>query len=298
MKFGRKFTFDKLIFYSISAICITLGGLACLIPFILILSGSFTAESAIMVKGYNLWPPEFSTEAYELLFKAPKTILTSYVVTICVTAVGTFLGLMFTSMCSFVLYRKDFKWRNGFAFFFFFTTLFGGGLVPWYILIVRYLGWKDTYMVLVVTGLFNVFYIILMRSFMTSSIPISLVESARIDGAGDFRIFIRIMLPLLKPALATIGLFIALAYWNQWYITMLFINKESMYTLQFFLYKLLNSIRFAQLAAAESGIPMPQMPSESFKLAMTVVATGPIIFLYPFVQKYFVSGITIGAVKG
>lgn len=137
----------------------------------------------------------------------------------------------------------------------------------------------------------------MMRNYM-KSVPESVVESARIDGAGDFGIFAKIMLPLCGPALATIGLFIALGYWNQWFDAMLFIDNEDFYPLQYHLYRILNSIQFAAIVAGKAKVPVPEMPKESFKLALTVVTTGPVIFLYPFVQKYFIRGITVGAVKG
>ena len=221
----------------------------------------------------------------------------AYGVTILVTVVGTALGLLLTSMTAYVLYRKDFPWRHAMAFYIFFTTLFSGGLVPWYILMVRYLRLMDNPAVLVLPSLLSVFNILIMRNFM-KSIPDSLVEAAKIDGAGDFKIYRRIILPLSKPSLATVGLFIALHYWNEWYNAMLFLNNERFYPLQYYLYRVLNSMNFAAQAAREANIPLPQMPTESFKLVMTVVATGPILLLYPFLQRYFIKGITIGAVKG
>ena len=203
-------------------------------------------------------------------------------------------------MTAYVLQRKDFKWRNKFSFYFYFTTLFNGGLVPWYILMVKYLGLKDTYLSLLIPPMLSVFNIILMKSYI-GGIPQALTESAKIDGAGDFTIFVKIILPLIKPALATVGLLIALGYWNDWYNSMLFINNENLYSLQYYLYKIVNNIEayktiLAQNSSAVSGAI--EMPSESLKMALTVIVTGPIILVYPFIQKYFVSGVTIGAVKG
>ena len=288
---------DTVTFNIISYIYIGFFAVACLLPFLMILSGSFTAEEAIFKDGYRLIPTRFSLAAYELLFKSPDSLINAYIVTITITLIGTFLGLFFTSMTAYVLYRRDFPWRNQLAFFFFFTTLFSGGLVPWYTLMVRYLQLKDNPIVLVLPGLFSVFYILIMRNFM-KSIPDALVESAKIDGAGDFHMYIRIILPLSIPPLAAIGLFIALNYWNEWFNTMLFIDSRKYFPLQYYLYSLLNSMQFAALAAEKANIPLPQMPSQSYKLVMTVAATGPIIFAYPFVQRYFIKGITIGAVKG
>ena len=203
-------------------------------------------------------------------------------------------------MTAYVLQRKDFMWRNKFSFYFYFTTLFNGGLVPWYILMVKYLGLKDTYLALLIPPMLSVFNIILMKSYI-GGIPQALTESAKIDGAGDFTIFVKIILPLIKPALATVGLLIALGYWNDWYNSMLFINNENLYSLQYYLYKIVNNIEayktiLAQNTSSVSGAI--EMPSESLKMALTVIVTGPIILVYPFIQKYFVSGVTIGAVKG
>ena len=288
---------DLMVFYSVSYVAIAVLGVMCLLPFILIFSGSITAESSIFIDGYRLIPAKISFTGYKMLFKYPESLIRSYMVTIGLAVVGSALGLFLTTMTSYVLLRKDFPWRNGFAFYFFFTTLFSGGLVPWYILMVKYLHIKDNPLALLIPGLMNVFYILIMRNFM-KSIPESVIEASRIDGAGDFGIYAKIVMPLSIPALATIGLFIALNYWNEWYNCLLFIDNENLFTLQYSLYKVLNSVNFAAAIAGKANVPMPEMPSESFKLVITVVATGPIIFLYPFVQKYFIKGITVGAVKG
>jgi len=271
--------------------------IVCLLPFLLVISGSFTPEELIFREGYRLIPSVFSLEAYRNLFMAPEAVFRAYSVTITLTVSGTLLGLFFTSMTGYVLQRKSFKYRNFFAFYFFFTTLFGGGLVPWFILISRYLGMRNTIWALLLPGMLSVFNIILMRTFF-SSIPEALVESAKIDGAGEFTIFYRIMLPVAKPALATIGLFLAVQYWNDWYLAMLFITDERLFPLQYFLYRMMHTMEFANIMAANIGIPVRSIPRESMKLAMTVVATGPIILVYPFVQRFFIKGITIGAVKG
>jgi len=294
---GIKPSKDKIIFSITSYTVITVLAFLCLLPFILIVSGSLTEERAIFRYGFRMIPVVFSTEAYQIIWRAPSSILQAYRTTFFLTTFGGVSGLILVSMTAYVLYRKDFPWRNVFAFYFFFTTLFSGGLVPWYILMIRYLNLRDSFFAMVFPHLLSVFFILIMRSFMRS-IPDSLVEAAKIDGAGDFKIYWRIVLPLSKPALATIGLFIALNYWNEWFNAMLFINDPSMFPLQFYLHRILNSMQFAVIAAREANIPMPRMPTESFQLAMTVVVTGPILLLYPFVQRYFVKGITIGAVKG
>ncbi|WP_342477375.1 carbohydrate ABC transporter permease [Paenibacillus sp. FSL H7-0350] len=289
---------DKMVLSVIGYVTLTVLAIFCIFPFILVISSSLSEESAIIEKGFQIFPTAFSTEAYSLLFKYPAEMLRAYGVTISVTAIGTIVGLFLTSMTAYVLSRRDFKWRSRFSFFFFFTTLFSGGLVPWYLMIINYLHLKDTLLVLILPMMMNVFYIIVMKSFM-SSIPDAITESAKIDGAGDFRIFMQLIVPLSKPALATIGLFIALAYWNDWYNALLFISKSELMPLQYYLYKMLGNMDGMRKAMMASGaVVNTDLPTESLKMAMTIVATGPILLAYPFIQKYFVTGLTIGAVKG
>ncbi|MEK5240418.1 carbohydrate ABC transporter permease [Paenibacillus sp. FSL L8-0470] len=289
---------DRKIFSGIGYVSLIFLAILCIFPFVLVVSSSFTEENKIITEGYQFIPTAFSTEAYSILFKYPEQMIQAYLVTIGVTIIGTLLGLFLTSMTAYALSRKDFKWRNKFSFFFFFTTLFSGGLVPWYLLMVNYLDMKDTLAALVIPMMLNVFYIIVMKSFM-GSIPEAIVESAKIDGAGDFKIYARLILPLSKPALATIGLFLALAYWNDWYNALLFISNENLMPLQYYLYKMLGNMDGMRKAMMGAGaVVTTSIPTESLKMAMTVVATGPILLAYPFVQKYFVQGLTIGAVKG
>lgn len=289
---------DRKIFSGIGYVSLIFLAILCIFPFVLVVSSSFTEENKIITEGYQFIPTAFSTEAYSILFKYPEQMIQAYLVTIAVTIIGTLVGLFLTSMTAYALSRKDFKWRNKFSFFFFFTTLFSGGLVPWYLLMVNYLDMKDTLAALVIPMMLNVFYIIVMKSFM-GSIPEAIVESAKIDGAGDFKIYARLILPLSKPALATIGLFLALAYWNDWYNALLFISNENLMPLQYYLYKMLGNMDGMRKAMMGAGaVVTTSIPTESLKMAMTVVATGPILLAYPFVQKYFVQGLTIGAVKG
>ncbi|TCW35227.1 putative aldouronate transport system permease protein [Thermohydrogenium kirishiense] len=293
----HRYKTDVVIFNIIGYIFITIIMIVCLIPFLLIISGSFTTDEAIHKYGFRLIPKVFSTDAYRLLFESPATIIRAYGVSTMVTVCGTIGGLIVMSMAGYVLQRKDFRYRNNIAFFIYFTTLFQGGLIPWYILITKYLGLKDSYLVLIIPGMANAFNILLIRNFM-KSIPESLIESAKIDGAGDFYIYLRIILPLSKPVLATIALFLALGYWNDWFMASLFIKSEYKYPLQYLLYQTLQSAQYLQQSAAGQYVVLTNLPTESLKMAMAVVATGPIVLVYPFVQKYFVQGITIGAVKG
>ncbi|WP_256975526.1 carbohydrate ABC transporter permease [Paenibacillus sp. MY03] len=289
---------DRILLATIGYILITCLAILCVIPFIFVLSSSLTDENEILMNGYSLIPQVFSLEAYRMIFEYPEEMLRAYGVTITVTVLGTSAGLILTAMTAYALSRKDFKWRNHFAFYFFFTTLFSGGLVPWYLLIVNYLHLKNTLAVLILPTMMNVFYILVMRAFI-SGIPNEINESAKIDGAGDFRIFISLILPLSKPALATIGLFLALGYWNDWYMALLYISEDNLMPLQYYLYRLLGNLEGVRKAMMESGaILTVDIPGENLKMAMTVVACGPILFAYPFIQKYFVKGLTVGAVKG
>ena len=294
---NRKLSSDRRVFNIISVVLLSLLTLFCTLPFWLILSGSFTSQDSILTDGYRLLPKIFSLEAYQFLFKAPEDMLHAYGVTIFVTAVGTFSSMIVTSMAAYVLSSRDFIYRNTVSFFFYFTTVFGGGLVPWYIFNMKYLHFKNNYISLILPTLVNVTYLLILKSYM-ANIPEAVFESARLDGANDWTIYRRIALPLSKAGLATVGLFIALNYWNDWYAAMLYIDDDRMYPLQYYLNDILNKSQGMMNAAARAGIPSAQVPSEPVKLAMTVVATGPIVLLYPFLQKYFVKGVTIGAVKG
>ena len=292
-----KMSKDRKVFFVIGYTLVIVCTLFCLLPFILILSGSLTSQSALLTDGYRLIPKDISTEAYEFIFKVPMDMIRAYGVTILVTVLGTTLSLLITSLASYVLASKSFKYRNIVSFFFYFTTVFGGGLVPWYIFNIKYLHFRNSLISLLLPLMVNATYILILKSYM-KSIPDEVYESARIDGAGDWIIYWRIAMPLSKAGLATVGLFTALNYWNDWYDAMLFIDNPKLYPLQYYLNDILNKSQGMAAAAAQAGIPAAQVPTEPIKLAMTVVAIGPILMLYPFLQKYFVKGVTIGAVKG
>ena len=290
---------DAIALNVVGYVLIGLFALICVIPFYLIIVASFTDESALIRDGYPLLPSivDFSVQSYVLCLKNPVSILMAYGTTFGVTVIGTAIAVFISTMTGYVLSRQDFPWRNKFSFFFFFTTLFNGGLVPSYILCIRYLNFKNNYLALLLPLMFSVWNMIIAKSFM-SGIPSAISESAKMDGASDFTIFIRLILPLSKPLVATLGLFSALAYWNDWYNCMLYITEENMFTLQYYLQRMLGSAEAMRIVAEKSGIALPSIPLEGMKMAMTVIATGPIVLLYPFVQRYFVKGLTIGAVKG
>lgn len=284
-------------FNIIGYIFISLIAFICLVPFIVLVSGSFTAEQTIRMEGLSLLPKDFTLETYEFIFREPIDIIRAYGVTIMITAIGTGVGLIFLTMTAFVISRQDFKYRNVISFYFYFTTLFSGGMVCTYIFYIQYYGLKDSFLAMILPGLTPVFYMLIMRNFV-AGIPSALIESAKIDGAGELRIFFQIVLPLLGSGLATIGLFMALGYWNEWYNAMLYINTEEKYPLQYMLYNMTQKAAALSRIAHLLGIPVENLPATSLKMGMACVATGPIILVYPFVQKYFVKGVTIGSVKG
>ena len=297
MKDGHHLSRDELSVNIVGYILVGLFALVCVIPFYLIIVASFTDEASLIRNGYPLIPTDFSLQSYMLYLKNPVAILKAYGTTIGVTLVGTALAVLIATMTGYVLSRKDFPWRNKFSFFFFFTTLFSGGLVPWYMMCIRYLNFKNSYLGIILPLMFSVWNMIIAKSFM-AGIPSAITESAKIDGANDMTIYVKLILPLSKPLIATLSLFAALAYWNDWYNSMLFITNEDMFMLQYYLQRVLGSAEAMRIVAEKSGIALPTVPLESMKMAMTVIATGPIVLLYPFVQRYFVKGLTIGAVKG
>jgi putative aldouronate transport system permease protein len=294
-----KVSSDQIAVNVLGWVLIGIFALFCVLPFYLIIVASFTAETSLIREGYPLIPriKDLSLDAYKLSLKNPMAIIISYATTIGVTAVGTFVAVLLATMTGYVLSRKDFPWRNKFSFFFFFTTLFNGGLVPWYLLCMRYLNFKNSYVALILPLMFSVWNMIIAKSFM-NSLPMEISESAKIDGANDLVIFFRLILPISKPLIATLGLFSALAYWNDWYNCMLYVTDTNMFTLQYYLQRILGSAEAMRIVAEKSGMALPSIPLESMKMAMTIIATGPIVLLYPFVQRYFVKGLTIGAVKG
>jgi putative aldouronate transport system permease protein len=275
--------------------------LFCLVPFIMIVSGSFSSEETIVQNGFSILPQDFSLEAYKTVFKDPFVVYRAYATTIGLTAAGTVVGLLLQTMTAYVLSRKDFEWRNKFSLFFYFTTLFSGGLVPYFILITQKLNLRDSYLALLLPMIFSVYNLLIMKSYIMG-IPDSLIEAAKIDGCGEFRTLFKVVFPLIKPALATVGLFIALAYWNDWYNAMLYIKSDEKYPLQYFLYQQINNIeaykKLLNNAAASSVASALTLPTQTLKMALTIVVTGPIVLAYPLVQRYFVQGITIGSVKG
>ena len=242
-----------------------------------------------------MWPSKFSLDAYRLIFKT-STVFDAYKVTIFVTVAGTLLSLIFTAALAYALCVKSFRLRNTISMYVYFTMLFSGGLVPTYLLISKYLNLSNTVWALILPALISPWNMFLMRNFF-QEIPSSVIESAKLDGASEVKILFNIILPMSKPALATIGLFYALSYWNEWYRAMLYISKEKLFPLQYLIMTINRNMDYANTMAGQTTIDFA-LPTFTVRLATTVVTIGPIIFLYPFIQKYFVKGLNVGAVKG
>lgn len=274
--------------------------ICCLYPFLVILGSSFQSQEEIMAEGYRMIPMTPTLNAYKMLLADTSRLANAYKVTIYTTAIATVLGLYLVSTCGYVMSRKDYAYKRILAFYVFFTMLFNGGLVPTYILISKWLHLKDSMFALILPGLCTAWNILLMKGFFVG-IPTSLIESAKLDGAGEFRIFASIVVPISKPAFATVGLMLLLNFWNEWYYSMLYIDTGSKVKLQYLLMSIMKNIDYlnspeamnANIAGGDVS-----MPTLSARMAMCVVAAGPMLVVFPFFQKYFVRGMTVGAVKG
>lgn len=269
-------------------------------PFLLLISSSITEESTLLQYGYSFFPKKVSFYAYEYLFQSGGKIIRGLGLSVLVTIVGTACSILMTVMFAYPISRKELPHRNLFSFLVFFTMLFNGGLVPTYMMYTQIFHIKNTIWALIIPSLLmNAFYIIMMRSFFVSNIPDSLIEAARIDGAGEFRILFRIVLPLSKPMLATLALMVGLGYWNDWMNSLYYITDDSLYTLQAILNNIITSITFLQSSTMGSvASAVAAMPSTGIRMVIAVVGVIPVLVIYPFFQKYFVKGIVVGGVKG
>lgn len=275
-------------------IVIGLFSLFCLLPLWVVALGSITREDIIVREGYKLFTTHLSLDAYKLLFTGER-VYRSFSISVIVTLAGTALSLAATSMLAYSLSNKGLKYRNQLSFIVFFTMLFSGGIVPWYILITQYLKMGNSLLALFIPYLVNPWYMFMMRNFF-SAVPESIMESAKIDGANDIFILARIVLPLSLPALATIGLFYTLQYWNDWWLALMFIEDGKKYPMQMLLRALVSNL-MAAAGSLNSRISV-RLPSYGVRMATTIVTIGPIVFVYPAVQKYFIKGLTVGAIKG
>lgn len=271
------------------------------LPFLLVIAVSFSNEVDVQSYGYKLIPMEFDLTAYKTVFANPEKITRSYLVTTFQAFTAMILGVLVMSLCGYAISRRNYKFRRAITFFIFFTLLFGGGLIPTYILVTQYLQLGNTVWVYIFPALCNAFYIIILRTFF-QALPEEMIESAKVDGASEFRIFFQLIMPLSKPVLATIALFTLLARWNDWFTALIYIRDQDLYTLQFLLQRILMEAEFISNMAADLPAGMDindfETPTETMRYAMAIVAAGPLLLVFPFFQKYFARGLTIGSVKG
>lgn len=274
---------------------------AVIVPFLMLVSVSFSSEKSVMEYGYGLIPKEFSLDAYKFVFKNPKSILDAYKVTAIFSLSKMVLAVVFMSMIAYPLSRRTLKGRSAISFYLYFTMLFGGGLVPTYILITQYLHLGDTIWVYIIPTLINPWHIFMMRTFF-QDLPEEMIESAVIDGAGEYTIYAKFVMPLSKPVLASIGLMTFLGMWNDWYTSMLYINNTELQSLQYLLQKIMLNLKLLQESSMNMGVSsvtsLQDIPSETVRMAMAIVVAGPALVVFPFFQKYFVRGLTVGSVKG
>ncbi|PWH17698.1 MAG: sugar ABC transporter permease [Anaerolineae bacterium] len=271
-----------------------------LAPFYIIIITSLTSEASLIKNGYQLWPEEFSINAYTYLFREGSIVITAYRNTIISTVAGTVLTLILVTLYAYPLSRPNFRFATFFTFFAFFTMLFGGGLVAYYMVMRQILQIQNTIWALFVPSAFSPFWVFVLRTYIKTNIPDELIEAARIDGANEWRILFQIVLPLSVPGLATVALFSAIGIWNNFFNVLLLIDKVELYNLQYMIYSTLNNIRFLldNASRMQGVVNLSELPSQTFRMAMAVVTIGPIVLAYPFFQRYFVRGLTIGAIKG
>jgi putative aldouronate transport system permease protein len=284
-------------FKNIFHIPLIIAALITITPLLVLLSTSLSNEDDVIKNGYPLIPKHLGIMAYKVVFKNPAELLNAYAVTITVTVVGSAISLFMIALVAYVISRPDYKYRRIISLYIFFTMLFNGGLVPTYILVARWMHLKDNMFAMIIPLLISAYNILLMKGFM-QSIPFSIIESAKIDGASEFKTFVQIIFPISKPALATVGLFLLLAYWNDWYQCMLYIDNPKLYNLQYMLVRVLQNFEFLNSGDMRSMLKDTQSPPVlTARMAMSVIAAGPMLLIFPFFQKYFVKGITMGSVK-
>lgn len=271
---------------------------AMLIPFLLVVSISVSDEDLLNRDGYKWIPEKINLIGYRVMLKASSALVRAYGVTIVVTVIGTLIGLLLTTMLAYTISRRDFRYRGTVTFYIFFTMLFQAGIVPLYILMTQYLHLRNTIWALILPLLINPFYVMVMRGFL-AKIPGEIIESVKMDGASEWRIFAQVVLPLSRPALVTIGLMLAFGYWNDWFYGLLLIDDQKLVPLQLLLYRNINAIEFLKgnPAVQRLGIDYSHLPTLSARMAMTILAAGPMMIVFPFFQRYFVSGLTVGALK-
>lgn len=293
MKKNKKI-FDIVLNLVLIVLCICV-----VLPFIMIVAISLSNEKDIIEFGYSIIPKNFDLSAYQYVFQNSGSILNAYKVTFIFSALSMVLSTFLMALISYPLSRRDFRQRNAVSFMLFFTMLFNGGLVPTYLLITQYLHLDDTIWVYILPSMISPWYVFMLRTSI-AGIPEEVVEAATIDGSGEYGIFFKIILPLSKPVLATVGLMIFLVKWNDWYVSMLYINDQNLVSLQYFLQRIMQNINLIKNADAGMAgmLNASEIPTETVRMAMAVVVAGPALFVFPFFQKYFVKGMTVGSVKG
>ena len=273
--------------------------LACILPFILLISSSFTSEAALTLNGYSFIPSEFSLAAYRYIWSVKENVLRAYGMRFLITSVGTALSIVMTMLFAYPLSRKDLPGRKALSFFLFFTMLFNGGFVPTYLIYSNIFHITDTIWALIVPYLLmNAFFVIMVRTYITTNVPFEVIEAATIDGSGEFNTLVKVVVPMSKPIIGTVALMTAIAYWNNWTNGVYFIQvKRELYGIQNYLNSVLSNIAFLQ-THSDPGIQITELPSVSIRMALAVIALLPILLAYPFFQKAFAKGITVGSVKG
>lgn len=270
----------------------------CVIPFAFVIAISFTDEQALKMSGYHFIPEKFSASSYTYIIKAGSDIIRSYGVTITVTVVGTIIGVLLIGTYAYALSRRTYAYRKFFTIVITIPMLFGGGMVATYMVVARLLHLKDSLWALILPMAMNSFNIIVLRTFFNTSIPDAVVESAKIDGASEWRLFFQIVIPMSLPGFATIALFLTLGYWNDWFNALLYIEDRALIPIQRLLIEIEKDMQFLKSEGASLGISTDSLPEESLQMAIVVISTLPILVAYPFFQRYFVNGLTVGAVKG
>jgi len=275
---------------------------ACVVPLLVILGISFSTEESVMRFGYSMIPREFSVQAYEYLFRDGTTIVRAYMVTLFTTIVGMAMCVVTVCLYAYPLSRSTFKFRKFFMFFLFITMLFSGGMVASFVVNTNLLGLRNNIWIMVLPMAFNAFWVIVMRTFYRTQIPESLIESAKIDGAGEWLTLMKIVLPLSLPGVATVALFSTIGIWNDFFLNLLYIRDQELYNLQRLIQQALQTIETLRtiafkIGAAGGSVDLSKLPNETFRMAICIVTIGPIVLAYPFFQKYFIRGLTIGAIK-
>lgn len=287
---NKKITFSDILIN----LFVGLFALLCILPFVLVVIASLSSERSITINGYSFFPSEWSLEAYSVMFGPSSSIPRSYLVTTMATLIGTSIAVIISYGAAYTLANRQCRYRDGLALYFYFTMVFSAGLVPWYMVSKAIHAYDNIWALIVPSLMFSPFNMFLVRNFIRG-IPESLNESARIDGAGEIRIAFQIYFPLALPVIATITLFYGIGYWNNYFNALMLVNNKDLYPLQMLLFQIQSEIQM--ISQMVHGVVL-NPPKESFKMATSVVTMGPIILLYPFLQRYFVKGIVIGAVKG